>query len=218
MEINVIQVLGGLLKKWWIIVASAICCMLLLFAYSMMTATPTYTSSTKLYVITQDNTQMTTTEVKGSAEIVSTYIEILKSRAVLETVSNNLSQLGYSWSEIKDMIVASQVEETPIFQIAVTCSNPSDAQLIAYEIASVGAPQIKDIVNAGDVKVVDQASDAEMNSPGHAKKAIIGFLIGFIIATLILALIEIFDKRVKTEIDITDTIDYPIVGVIPQIH
>lgn len=218
MEINFLQVLSAILRRLWIIVLSAIFGAMALLSYSLITSTPTYTSSTKLYVITQNNTTMTFNDVMSSAEVVGTYIEILKSRSVLDTVSNNLSELGYSWNDIKSMIVASQVEETPIFQISVTCGNPVDAQLIAYEIADVGAPRIKEIVNAGDVTVVDHASEPVVNSPGHVEKTLIGFFLGLFLSVVIVALIDIFDNRIKTEMDITDLVNYPIVGVIPQIH
>ncbi len=217
MEISLVQLFATVIKRIWIIIFAAVFAAFTLLSFSLITSTPTYTSSTKLYVITQNNTTMTTNEVLSSAEIVSTYIEILKSRTVLEAVAKNCD-LGYSGNDIKNMIVASQVEETPIFQISVTCKNPNDAQRIAYEIADVGAPQIKEIVNAGDVKVVDQASEATENSPGHVKKAIIGFALGLFVSTLAVVLIDIFDNRIKTEMDITDLVDYPIVGVIPQIH
>lgn len=217
MDISIIQIFKAIVKRWWLIVICAVCCAALLFSFSMATSSPTYTSSTKLYVITQNSNNISPTEIVDNAELVGTYVEILKSQTVLNTVAENISELGYTGEDILAMIKASQVGTTPIFKISVTCDNPEEAQLIAYEVADVAAPQIKDIVGAGDVKVVDYASAPQIKSPDHMKFALTGLVVGIFIPCIIIAVIVVFDRRIKLEADITEVTQYPVIGIIPKI-
>lgn len=217
MDISIIQVFKAIAKRWWTIVISGICCAALFFAFCMLTSFPTFTSSVKLYVITQNGDNISPAEIADNAELVATYIEILKSQTVLSGVAENISELGYTSEDILGMIRASQVGTTPIFKFSVTCSNPEEAQLIAYEVANVAAPRIKDIVGAGDVKIVDDASVAQMKAPNYLQFALIGLIVGILIPCVIIAVIVIFDRRIKLEADISEVTQYPVIGIIPKI-
>ena len=115
-----------ILKRLWLIVVMALVGGIIAFTYSQYVLPKKYTSKITLYVYNdkagQINQAMNTSDFALSAKLVDTYMVILKSDTVLETVSSKISKLGlnYTVTEIRSMISAEVVDDTEVFEVKIS--------------------------------------------------------------------------------------------------
>ncbi|MFA5561237.1 MAG: Wzz/FepE/Etk N-terminal domain-containing protein [Eubacteriales bacterium] len=217
MEITLQQIVKLIWRWWWIIALATLVCAAGAFGISRYLITPQYSASTLLYVSNQKEDQpLSASDLTISQKLINTYAVILTSRTVLSEVKDNVS-VDYSIEEIKKMISASAVNQTEVFQITVTCASPEDAILIANAVATYGTPEILRIVKAGSVEVVEEAHASPKTAPHTAKNSVLGALLGLMLSVGLLVLADVFDTRIKTENDLVEISNIPIIGVIPYI-
>ncbi len=214
-----------LLKRLWLIVALALAGGIVAFSYSQYVLPKKYTSKITLYVYNQKDGQaqqaLNTSDFALSAKLVNTYMVILKSDQVLETVSSKISKLGlnYSAKEIRSMISADVVEETEVFEVRISAGNPEDAKIIADAIEQVAPPEIIRVVRAGAVETVDKAAlPTTHSSPNIPQNTIIGIVIGIVLACGLAFVFELMNTSVKSKEELTEQYKLPVLTVIPNLH
>ena len=91
-----------MLTFWWLIALMAVLVGGSTYLYSKLTSIPQYQSTGTLYISTQKEQKtddVDTTALTGAKNLMPTYIEILKAKPFLQTVSDDIDN-KYSWSEI----------------------------------------------------------------------------------------------------------------------
>jgi capsular polysaccharide biosynthesis protein len=156
-------------------------------------------------------------EISAAKTLVNTYSVILKSRTVLEDVIE-MDNLSYSYETLYNMISSSAVNETEIFQITVTSSSPTEAELIANTLADLLPEKISDIVAGSDVRVVDYAVvPASRISPSYTGNTAKGALLGIVLAAAYIILRYLLDEKIHTEDYLTQAYpDIPLLAVVPD--
>ena len=219
MELDLKKTLSVLFSKIWIIVTATIVSAVLFFIVNAFFVTPKYTSQTLLYVSNmaeRKSSVVTTSDVAVSREILETCVVILNSRTVLDKVAEQ-SGLPYSATAIKGMISATSVSNTEIFRISVTHSDPAEAQIIADTILKVAPSEIKRVMNAGAVSVIDYATlPLSPSSPNIPKNTLFGAFLGAMASVFVILFTQIFDTRVKDEFTLAENFDLPIIGMVPS--
>ena len=182
---------------------------------------PTYTSRVSMYVNNNKEPQSTVAninDINASQKLVSTYIEILKSDNVLGKVSAAIGG-EYTTAELRDMMTASSVNGTEIFEVKVTTKDPEEAAHIANTIAEVAPEEIIRVVKAGSVELIDQAVPATSpTAPNIMLNTIIGVMLGGVLSVLGVLISSMLDNRVKDEEDLKKYHDLPILGCIPDLE
>ena len=93
-SVNIAELIHVLCSKIHIIVLSAILTALVAFLATKLFMTPVYTSVTKLYVMTkngENSSSATYTELQSGSMLTKDYMEMVKSRPVLEKVISELN-------------------------------------------------------------------------------------------------------------------------------
>lgn len=222
-EIDLIALFKALWKRVWIIIVCAFIVGAAFFAYAKLRIVPRYSSSTMLYVnnggtIDVKSYKISATDLSTAQSLVSTYIVILYSRSCLNQVISEAG-LDYSYGQLGSMISASAVDETEIFQITVTSTNPDEAALIANTIAEVLPEKISDIVDGSSVRVVDYAVVSRGRiSPNYSRYAILGAVIGAVVSAIIIIIFQLLDDIIHSDEYITETYpDIPLLATIPDL-
>ena len=136
-EIDIAEIFGMLAHKWIIIVAAGVIAAVLAFGYFHFIATPKYTSSASIMVINRQNTDaITATDLTSSTTLSNDYVEIIKSRTVLEQVIADLD-LDYDVEKLSDKISASVITNTRKISIKVTDEDPILAKKIADSLVKL---------------------------------------------------------------------------------
>ncbi|MEB7768265.1 Wzz/FepE/Etk N-terminal domain-containing protein [Mammaliicoccus sciuri] len=181
--------------------------------------TPKYSSSTQVLVNQKEtDNQMMAQQVQSNLQLVNTYSEIIKSPRILDKVSKNLKG-KYSSKELSGMLTVSNQAESQILNIAVENESREAASKVANEIANVFSKDVSKIMNVDNVSILSKAdNDGSKVSPKPLINAVVGIFLGLIVALIIIFMKEILDKRIKTEEDVTEILDLPVLGTIQDFN
>ncbi len=206
-------------RRWILILAAGVLCGAAVGLFTFFFIEPVYEAKVSMYVYNQEreNSAVTTSELSASKSLVDTYIVILKSNTVLDSVIKALG-LSYTAKELGDMISASAMNNTEAFEVTVRNTDPELAQKIANSIADEAPREIIRVVKAGSVEVIDHAKLPDKPaSPSMKRNVAIGFLIGIVICFGVCMLLQMLDTAVWLEEDLEGLHDIPVLGSIPQI-
>lgn len=190
----------------------------LAFGVTAFMISPEYTAKVSMYVNNSEGKQdayMNINDINASQKLVSTYVEILKSDTVLNKVIE-VAELEYTATDIREMMSASSVNGTEIFEIKVISKDPEESALIANTIAEVGPEEIVRVVKAGSVELIDPAKvPTNPSAPNVMLNTIIGVMLGGVLSVLGVLVCAMLDTRIKTEEDLEKVYALPILGAIP---
>ena len=206
-------------KRFWIIAIITVVAMVVSGVISFFMLSPVYEAKSTLIVNTEKNeeTQMITgDQFSVSQKLAVTYGEIIKSRAVLESVISNL-KLDSEYEDLVEKITVSPVKDTQIISISVQDTNPKKARDIANEIPKVFEKEVKRITKANDIQVIDKAILPENPiKPNKIMNVAIAAVLGMMIGLFVVFVLEYLDNKIKTPQDVEKHLDLPILGVIPN--
>ncbi|WP_042345872.1 YveK family protein [Bacillus massiliigorillae] len=184
--------------------------------------TPIYKGSTQLLINkSKDNEAVYEyNEVQTNLQLINTYNVIIKSPRILNLVKEELG-LQLSIEELTKKITVESEEDSQVLNINVEDPNPEVAAEIANTIAKVFQKNIVEIMNIDNVVILAQATVNQNPVPikpnpllNLAISVVIGLMIGFGIAFFL----EYLDNSIKTEQDIENMFDLPVLGVISTIE
>ncbi len=218
--INLSDIMNIFMKRWWVILISGLVVGLLSFAYSAYLIDPAYTSSGTLYVVNNQENPFhtyTASEYTLSVQLVNTYSEILKSDTFCQTISKRLNS-KISASQVKAMLSMSGVGETEILRVKAISKNPELSREVVQEVLNNAPEEIMRVVKAGSVEIIDNASlPTSPTSPNIKRNTAIGFLLGLVLAALVVYILEMFDTTVRDEDELSERYEIPVLGVIPDL-
>lgn len=219
-EIDLFQLIGVLWHRAWAILLTAILFGGAAFSYAFFVATPMYQASALMYVnnssISVGSTTVSLADLSASQSLVETYLVIMKTRLTLEEVIQR-AKLNYSYEDLKEMISASAVNETEIFQINVKSPDPVEAEVIANTLVEVLPDKIEEIMDGSSVRAVDYAVvPTQRSSPNITRYTALGLILGFIISCGVIVLLELLDDQVHNEDYLTQMYGLPVLAGIPD--
>ncbi len=217
-EVDLQKLLLAYVQKWWAIILSVLLVASATLWYTMNYVEPRYQATVTIYVNNNRadaKDEISNASLVTSQKLVKTYVNIIKSDTVLNRVVEH-SGLPYTAAQLRNMLSAEQVEETEIFRIVVTNRNPQRAADVVNAIAREGLDGIEAIVEGSSAKVVDYASVPKYrSSPNLTKTALLGGVVGGLLALAAITIQYLMDVRVKTAADLEQMFEIPLLGQIP---
>lgn len=219
-EVDLRQILRVCLQKIWLILLSALVLGVAVYMYTVFFVTPQYQTSASFYVNnyaqTGESQKITSSDLATSQALVMTYVNIIKSDTVLEKVIET-AQLDMTPAQIRSIMTAESMDETELFRVYISHSDPYMAARIVNAIADVAPSEISEILVGSTTKVVDRAKvPTAPSSPNITQNAVIGALAGAVLAVIVIVLQTLMDVRIKGEEDIIAISTVPVLGVIPD--
>ena len=220
-EIDLKRLIEVVLRKWWLVLLTGIVFGCATYLYTVNLITPMYRTSISVYVnnIGEDvkrSDTINTADLTASQRLVNTYVTIITSNTVLDKVSERIGS-AYSASSLRSMMTCAAVKDTEIFTVTVTNANPVSAETIANTIAYVATAEIPMFLEGSSVKIVDYAiAPGSPFTPDITRNTAMGLAAGILLIVLVLAAVDIFDKRIKNEDDLMRLTDIPVLGTVPD--
>ena len=153
-EIDLVEVLHILLERIWLILGMGLFLALVCFIFSKFVLTPTYESTTKIYILNKTGeTSVTYSDVQMGTQLTKDYAELINSRYVLEEV---IQKLGLE-TEYRDLLKQVRVNtpiDTRIVSITVADIEPAQAMMVANCIREVASNHIQTVMDIEAVNVV----------------------------------------------------------------
>ena len=199
------------------------------FGYTAFLIEPEYQATASLYVnnssfsLGATSFSITSADLSASNSLVSVYLYILKSRTTMEDVIKE-ADLSYTPDQVAAMVSAKGINSTGAFEVTVTSTNPSEAELIANTIAKILPDRISEIVDGSSVRIVDYAIiPSHRSGPSMVKNTAMGILAGGFLAAAIVVVRFLMDDRSKVMIKSADELralypDLPVLAMIPDMR
>lgn len=220
-EINFIYIIDLLKKRWWAIAIAALVGTTAAFCYSVFMVQPMYNSSAMLYVDPKigDQGYSVAAEAQSlnlASNIMETYIQLLETNDFMKKVSEALDN-EYSAKDLKRAVRFYKEGTTKNLYMDVVTSDPDASLHIANVVSNLVPEWIIGITDASVVSVADQPQlPSRAYNDYTARNTVIGFLAGIAIMVGTLILVDMFDIRIKSEEDLINRYDIPVLGSIPN--
>jgi len=221
-EIDLQRLFRAVLNKAWLVALVSVLCAVLTFVGTFFFITPEYQSAAMFYVnnnsisVGEASLSISSGDLSTSRNLVDTYIVVLNTRETLVDVID-YAGVECTYSELREMISAEAVNETEVFRVVVTSTDPYEAEKIANAIAYILPKRISSIIEGTSAKVVDAAIvPVNPSSPSYTKNTMIGFLLGFVLCVGVIVLRDLFDTTIRTEEDIEQSCKYPVLAAVPD--
>ena len=212
------------LKRYWPIVAALFLVFLTVaFVWVRYATKDTYTATGVLYVSnksagSESGKSIQKSDIDTSKTISTTYIELLKTRDFLESVSKQLD-LPYSWKDIKERLQVVPVGDTELLKVSVTTGDAKESYDIANCIIRKAPGKLMSIYDGGKAEIADGVYKPSMpDDKGLARKVALGGIAGIALGLIIVFLIYFFDRKIHSASAISNKYKVPILGEISQNH
>ncbi|AVX07245.1 capsular biosynthesis protein [Priestia megaterium] len=209
-------------KRLWLIVLIAIIAATVSAVISFFILTPVYESKTQILVNqakSDEQLYYNTQTVQTNVQLINTYNDIIKSPAILDKVIKELKLDGTAKS-LSSQIQVTNAQDSQVAQIVVKDTSAKRATEIANTTASVFKKEVPKIMNVDNVSVLSKATLVESASPVKPQPLLniaIAVVVGLMVGVGLSFLLEYLDNTLKTEQDIENLLELPVMGVITTI-
>lgn len=223
-EIDIMRLVGAVLKRWWLLLLTAIIGAVAMFGYTRYFVTPMYSAQALMYVnnnnlsVAGQSIKVSSSDLNTASRLVDTYIVILKTRLTLEEIIDRTG-VSYSYEALKGMISAASVNNTEVFSVTVTSADPNEARILANAITQVLPDKVSDVIDGCSVRTVDLAvTPRGPVSPNTNRNVTIGFVIGLAFGIAVAILLEFLNDDIQSEEWLAATFgeDIPLLAVVPD--
>lgn len=183
--------------------------------------TPIYQASTQILVSQEkaEPSSFNAQDIQTNLQLINTYNVIIKSPAILSKVIEQL-ELDTTAAALNSKVVVASEQDSQVLSISVQDEDPRVAVEIANTISTVFQKEVVTLMSVDNVNILAAAEMAENPSPikpdpilNMAIAAVIGLMLGVGIASLL----EYLDTTMKTEQNIEDLLQLPMLGHISPI-
>lgn len=219
-DVDLLQLAKVLWKNVKYIIAATLVLALLGLLGSALLMTPIYEANAKMIVNTRSDKDenLTNDQLNSAKNLVDTYAVIITSRDVLNRVIEELN-LNMTYDQLKACIRVQAVDDTQVMEIVVQHSNAGTALAVAGKILEFAPSVLVETVEAGSVKPVEQAHvGSDPVSPKILKNTVIMAAVGFMLACIVIIVVFFMDTTYKSELDIQNDLNLPVLGVIPTVE
>lgn len=215
-EINLWEICLVLVHNLALIISAGIMAALGVFLFTQLVITPSYESTTKIYILNkQENASVTYSDIQLGTQLTKDYAELIQSRFVLEEVVQGMG-LNLTYEQMKGKVSVTTPTDTRILAIRVKDKDPVMAMKIANAIREAAAVHI---MNVMDIQAVNVAETANMPmkkaSPSALKNTFVGGTLGIFIIIIIVMVRYMMDDTVKTPEDVEKYLQLSTLAVIP---
>lgn len=223
-EIDLREIFMYLYNHLYVLIVSALIGAMLFYLASNLLLTKQYVSSTRIYVLNQQDQQTVTyTDLQTGTQLTKDYAKLVTSQTVTAQVIADLDlqnkyedMRNITPGQLASMISVETLTDTRVIQISVTDVSPTRAQDIANAVRVAASQRIYEVMAIEAVNVVDTANLPEgPSSPNTMKNTAIGGVVGFVLAAGIYILIFLLDDTIKTPDDVEKYLGLSVLASIP---
>ncbi len=186
---------------------------------SAMTAAPMYRTTTKLYVTGVYTVVPSAGSYSLGKQVISNYIEIMKSRPVLEEVIENLG-LNMSPQQLRNCISHSVPADTCMLEVTVSFTDAQWAKAVADELVVVSADYALEIMGCTPPTVYEEAgvptAPYNVTRGPVLRYTVLGAFAGVVLAGVLVLLAYFVNTRFTTPGRTEDKLGIPVWGLLPK--
>ena len=216
-EIDLVEIFRRLLARAPMMIAVGLLTALIAFFVSKFVMSPTYKSTTKIYVLSrQENNSVTYSDLQMGTQLTQDYAELIQGRYVLEQVIEILG-LDMRYKTLHEMVSVNVQENTRIISITVRNSDPVQAMEIANCIRETATIYITDVMDIEAVNMVESAFlPTQKSGPYVMLITLLGGLLGIFVISAVAVIEYLRDDTIKTTDDVEKYLELSTLAMIPH--
>ncbi|MDR9744137.1 YveK family protein [Paenibacillus taichungensis] len=211
-------------KRIWIIVAFVVVACIGAGVKNYFFTVPVYEANAKLIVNQAYNAEgfpnLDIGSIQTNIKVINSYIEIIKSPAILDKVSATYPDLGMSGSQLGQNIQVSTAKESQVMSLTAIGISSEKAAKTVNAVAKVFKSQIPAIMKVDNVTILSEAKPTDSSRPINVNPSLnilVSFLVGLLLAIGFVFLLEYLDDTLKTEDELEKELGIPVLAVISKI-
>ena len=123
------------------------------------------------------------------------------------------------YEELKKCITVGSVDNTAVMQVLVNTTDVELSKKIVEKISEIAPPIVVDKMEAGSCKIAsDIYYSDEPVSPNVKQITMIAFMLGAVACAGVVIVADLLDNTFRTEQDIRNEIDIPVLGILPSVE
>ncbi len=219
--ISLQELLNVLKKRFVMILAIAILAITVAGIVSYLVLTPMYQASTQI-LVNQDKVEQqpfNSQDIQTNLQLINTYNVIIKSPAILSIVIEKLD-MDITPAELTSQISVDSAQNSQVINISVMDPQPFKAVDIANTTGEVFQEEIQKLMKVDNVNILSPAELSENPIPVKPNPKLnmaIGAVVGLMIGVGIAFLLEYLDTTIKSEQDVEELLELPILGLVSPI-
>ena len=216
--ISLKEVFGIIKKRLLLIITITLVAISAAAIVSFYFITPIYQAQTQILVNQKGSSAdaYSWSQIETDLQLINTYNDIITSPIILSEVIKELG-LNITPEQLMYKIALSSESESKVFKIIVEDSNPEQAVNIANTTAEVFKENVPSLLSVDNINILSSAKLSENPAPVKPNKILnisIGTVIGLMLGIGLVFLLEIIDTTIKTEKDVEEFLNIPIMGLV----
>ncbi len=186
------------------------------FGVSRFVLTPTYTSTSMIYVMSKETTLTSLADLQIGSQLTEDYKVLITSRTVMEDVIQKLG-LDMDYLELRGKVTLDNPSNTRILNISVLDTDPQRAKQLTDAVADSASSYIADIMEQDPPKIIEYGEiPLHKTGPKNMRNAGIAAILFLALAVAFITIEMLTNDTIKTEDDIEHYFGLPVLAAIPE--
>ncbi|MFF3921573.1 YveK family protein [Paenibacillus lactis] len=208
-------------KKWWLIAVIVIVAMAAAGVKSFYFTTPIYAANAKLIVNqSSGDGPLNASTIQTSIFLINSYKEIIKSSAVMNKVVQQYPDLGESPGVLAAKISVTSASNSQVMNLIYQDTSYAKAAKVVNAVSTVFKEEIPNIMNIDNITILSEADTSAAPAPINFNpfmNLLISFVVSLVLAIGFVFLLDYLDDTLKTEAEIIEIMDVPVLAVVGKI-
>lgn len=213
---TLLELLELLKKRMKLVVGLPIACALLVGAYSFMLMPDTYTATTSMYVLTnqEEGASNLSSDLSASQMVANDVTTLLESNRVQKAAAEDLGL-----KNLKDFEVSvSSATTSRVIELSVTGTDPDLVARVANAVAQNVADISQDVMKVEAVNIIDPAiAPIAPSGPSRPLYVAVALMGGLFLAVAITVVADMLNTKVRTADEAEEILGVPVIGRIPVV-
>ncbi|MGO4109154.1 YveK family protein [Paenibacillus sp. YAF4_2] len=213
------------MKKWWLIAAVVIVAVVATGIKSYFFTTPVYQA--KATLIVNQSPQQAGVEtlnlglLQSNVMLINSYKKIVESAFIMDKVVEQNPNIGVTSDQLSSKVTVTSADESQVMDIMYSGSSYQQAAQIVNVVSEIFKEQIPNIMQVDNVTLLDKADEKDVPSPINNSpilNMLISFIVSLMLAVGIIFLLDYLDDTIKSETEMLQTLDLPVLALINKIN
>ena len=217
--IDLSDILFWIMKWKWVVIGVTLIFAIIGYLFSNITYKAEYQATASMVINSKSESLQqagTTVDAVLTQNLIPTYTRILKSEKIAQHVVDKFD-INLAMDSVENMLDVTIGEESQVVYLKVTHADPYMAKNIANAVIQVAPAVMMEVVEAGSVNVLDYAVLPQQPEPPKTVQYMsVLAIIGFILISVIVVMLNFFVMKVKNAEDIESKIGTMVLGEIPH--
>ncbi len=225
-NIKLMDFLNIAVRRLWILILAFIICAGGAFGVCEYVLTPVYSARSAIIVnngavtteeaLNNDKNSIANTDIAASLNLAETITDILKTPNIFRKLVVELDN-EYTYNQLKGAISVSRRSAQSLFvDVRVNHTNPHEAMRIANTFVQLASGYIPEFIPNSIAVVAEEAVSASLVFPRTAAITLLSGFLGFVLAFIIVYIIDIRNDVVSSDEDFVLKYNIPLLGTVPD--